>query len=64
MYTIGQIAEMFQIPVSTLRYYDKDEPSKKRMISSLENGHAASSPKPSAKLPINSRQVMGFMLAM
>ena len=24
MYTIGQIAEMFQIPVSTLRYYDKE----------------------------------------
>ena len=23
MYTIGQIAEMFQIPISTLRYYDK-----------------------------------------
>lgn len=24
MYTIGQIAEMFHIPVSTLRYYDKE----------------------------------------
>ena len=24
MYTIGQISEMFQIPVSTLRYYDKE----------------------------------------
>ena len=24
MYTIGQISEMFNIPVSTLRYYDKE----------------------------------------
>lgn len=24
MYTIGQISEMFQIPISTLRYYDKE----------------------------------------
>ncbi len=24
MYTIGQIAEMFQLPVSTIRYYDKE----------------------------------------
>lgn len=24
MYTIGQISEMFEIPVSTLRYYDKE----------------------------------------
>ena len=24
MYTIGQIAEMFHLPVSTLRYYDKE----------------------------------------
>ena len=24
MYTIGQISEMFDIPVSTLRYYDKE----------------------------------------
>lgn len=24
MYTIGQVSEMFQIPVSTLRYYDKE----------------------------------------
>ena len=24
MYTIGQVAEMFQIPVSTLRYYDNE----------------------------------------
>ena len=24
MYTIGQISEMFQLPVSTLRYYDKE----------------------------------------
>ena len=24
MYTIGQVAEMFHIPVSTLRYYDKE----------------------------------------
>ena len=23
MYTIGQVAEMFDLPVSTLRYYDK-----------------------------------------
>lgn len=23
MYTIGQVAEMFGLPVSTLRYYDK-----------------------------------------
>ena len=23
MYTIGQIAEMFDLPISTLRYYDK-----------------------------------------
>lgn len=23
MYTIGQISEMFQLPISTLRYYDK-----------------------------------------
>lgn len=23
MYTIGQVSEMFQLPVSTLRYYDK-----------------------------------------
>ena len=22
MYTIGQISEMFQLPISTLRYYD------------------------------------------
>jgi DNA-binding transcriptional MerR regulator len=24
MYTIGQVAEMFDIPISTLRYYDKE----------------------------------------
>ena len=24
MYTIGQISEMFRIPISTLRYYDKE----------------------------------------
>ena len=24
MYTIGQISEMFSIPVSTIRYYDKE----------------------------------------
>ena len=24
MYTIGQVSEMFSIPVSTLRYYDRD----------------------------------------
>ena len=24
MYTIGQVSEMFQLPVSTLRYYDKE----------------------------------------
>ena len=23
MYTIGQVAEMFNLPISTLRYYDK-----------------------------------------
>lgn len=24
MYTIGQVSEMFALPVSTLRYYDKE----------------------------------------
>ena len=24
MYTIGQISEMFNLPISTLRYYDKE----------------------------------------
>lgn len=24
MYTIGQIAKMFDLPISTLRYYDKE----------------------------------------
>jgi len=24
MYTIGQISEMFDLPISTLRYYDKE----------------------------------------
>ena len=24
MYTIGQVSEMFGLPVSTLRYYDKE----------------------------------------
>ena len=24
MYTIGQVAEMYNLPVSTLRYYDKE----------------------------------------
>lgn len=24
MYTIGQVSKMFNIPVSTLRYYDKE----------------------------------------
>ncbi len=24
MYTIGQISEMFNLPVSTLRYYDNE----------------------------------------
>ena len=24
MYTIGQVSEMFNIPISTLRYYDKE----------------------------------------
>ena len=24
MYTIGQVSEMFSIPISTLRYYDKE----------------------------------------
>lgn len=23
MYTIGQVSEMFNLPISTLRYYDK-----------------------------------------
>ena len=23
MYTIGQVSEMFELPISTLRYYDK-----------------------------------------
>ena len=25
MYTIGQVSEMFSLPISTLRYYDKEE---------------------------------------
>ena len=25
MYTIGQVSQMFNIPISTLRYYDKEE---------------------------------------
>ena len=24
MYTIGQISDMFDLPISTLRYYDKE----------------------------------------
>ncbi|MBQ4309863.1 MAG: MerR family DNA-binding transcriptional regulator, partial [Lachnospiraceae bacterium] len=24
MYTIGQVAKMFRLPVSTLRYYDRE----------------------------------------
>ena len=24
MYTIGQISELFHLPISTLRYYDKE----------------------------------------
>ena len=24
MYTIGQVSDMFDLPVSTLRYYDKE----------------------------------------
>ena len=24
MYTIGQVSELFRLPVSTLRYYDKE----------------------------------------
>ena len=24
MYTIGQVSERFELPVSTLRYYDKE----------------------------------------
>ena len=24
MFTIGQVSEMFHIPISTLRYYDKE----------------------------------------
>ena len=24
MFTIGQVSEMFRIPISTLRYYDKE----------------------------------------
>ena len=24
MYTIGQVSEMFDLPISTLRYYDKE----------------------------------------
>ena len=24
MYTIGQVSEMFHLPISTLRYYDKE----------------------------------------
>ncbi len=24
MYTIGQVSEMFSLPISTLRYYDKE----------------------------------------
>ena len=24
MYSIGQVAEMFGLPISTLRYYDKE----------------------------------------
>ncbi len=29
MYTIGQVSELFQLPVSTLRYYDKEGSSPK-----------------------------------
>ena len=25
MYSIGQVAEMFGLPISTLRYYDKED---------------------------------------
>ena len=25
MYTIGEVSKMFDIPVSTLRYYDKED---------------------------------------
>lgn len=24
MYTVGQVSEMFHLPISTLRYYDKE----------------------------------------
>ena len=24
MYTIGQVSEMFNLPISTLRYYDRE----------------------------------------
>lgn len=24
MYTMGQVSEMFDLPISTLRYYDKE----------------------------------------
>ena len=29
MYTIGQVSEMFNLPISTLRYYDKQGLSRK-----------------------------------
>ena len=43
MYTIGQVSELFQLPVSTLRYYDKEGlfPEIKR---SGGIGHGAGSP--------------------
>ena len=38
MYTIGQMAQMFGLPVSTLRYYDKGQISSNRRGCSLKCG--------------------------
>lgn len=43
MYTIGQVSAMFNLPVSTLRYYDKEgffpnlEPREISVISAIMN---------------------------
>ena len=41
MYTIGQVSEMFGLPISTLRYYDKQGlfPEMERVFEKVRTGN-------------------------
>mgnify|MGYP000075544898 CR=1 FL=1 len=48
MYTIGQVSEMFHLPVSTLRYYDKEASSPTSNANPASANSTTTNWKPSA----------------